>query len=276
MQALEPHGHLYNPNEKAVDRYCLWHEIQERLVLPHNYRVFVSQELKGNRKYSQLKAVLQEVKTAFRSGGSLSPYLSSRVSNFGKKGRDYMLQHWHIRHLHISPVSSIDGKGLVQRADDLLFFKVEGDCVYFLDILSHAEPNLFEQKRLLDVVEKNWPKLHGHVWVRGRSSEKTLNPEEVRRLRRRNVNMFESIGERIIAPGMGVSAGGTSLDAVRTYDRHQEELGHLEARIKTRFWECFPQCMSQGLAHVRLTGLWESGFDTHEMFSGAQVQFKTC
>lgn len=276
VQALESRGHLYNPNEKAVDRYCLWHEIQERFVSPQSYRIFVSQELRKNGKYAQLKNVLQEVKAAFRSGSSLSPYLSSRIPNLGKKGRDYMLQHWHIRHLNLSPISSIDSKGLVKRADDLLFFKVDGDCVYFLDILSHAEPHVFEQKRLLSVVEKNWPQLHGHVQRRGRAMEKTLKPEEMRQLRRHNINTFERIGGRIIAPGMGVSAGGTSLDAVRTYDRHQEELRHLEVRIRARFWEYFSQCNSQGLAHIRLTGLWTYGFDTEELFSGAQIRFKIC
>jgi hypothetical protein len=183
------------------------------------------------------------------------------VSRIGKKGRDRLLIHWGIHHLHLKSLATIKPNGLVARADDLLFFRIHNKSVYFIDILAHDE-DVFEQKKLLEIVDRNWP--HLHVQINGMQTELERTPEDIKILRRNNLTHMEQVNGRLIMPTTGASAAGTPDEATLSFNRHQRELRWLEHKIRRHFLEYFPMCAWQWMAHIRLSGIWEKGFDIYE------------
>lgn len=271
MAELADVGHHGEHDERPINRYCLWYEMQERLVPQQAYTVVVSTQLKANPKYRALKAELGEVITALKTGESLTPYLSSRIFKPGRKGRDHMQLHWNIKHLHLSPLKTLKPGGFVERADNILFFRIKEATAYLIDILPHDELDLFEQKSILEIVERNWPYLHKEI--RGVLAGDELSAQDRHQLRRANLTHFESIDGRVIMPTSGVSSAGSSTEASLSFDRHGKELRSIEANIRARFLEYFPKSADRGLAHVRLTAMWERGFDVFEMFTSQAIRF---
>lgn len=265
---LQGWGHVTSDNEKPLDRYCLWFEMMEREIPLKPYRVMRSQEMQPSSEGQRLAFVLSEIEAAFHGGLSIAPYLSARTSKLGKAGRDHMLLHWGIRHLHLSPISTKRPNGLVARADELLFFRIDGDVVYFIGILPHADPSAFERKGLLEVVERNWPHLHHRL--RTGYAERELNPTERRALRRGNVMHMEEIDGKLIMPTFGVSSAGSPIDATRAFDRQQLQLLDLERMLRSQPADVFPEIAELESANVRLKGMWEYGFDLVETSTGLE------
>jgi hypothetical protein len=265
LQAL---GHAPSDTEKPLDRYCLWFEMREREIPQRPYRVLRSRELQSSNESQRLALVLSEVEAAFQEGLPVAPYLSARAAKVGKAGRDHMLLHWRIRHLHLSPISTKKPNGLVARADELLFFRIEGDEVHFIGILPHADPSAFERKALLEVVERNWPHLHHRL--RTGYAERELTPAERRALRRGNVMHMEEIDGKLIMPTFGVSSAGSPADATRAFDRQQLQLLDLERMLRNQPADVFPEIAELESAHVRLKSMWEYGFDLVETSTGLE------
>lgn len=269
---LKAWGHVPSDKETALDRYCLWFEMREREIPPGRYRVLRSRELQSSSEAQRLALVLSEIEAAFQDGISVAPYLSARAAKLGKAGRDHMLLHWGIRHLHLSPISTKRPNGLVARAGELLFLRIEGDVVHFIGILPHADLSAFERKSLLEVVERNWPHLHHRL--RTGHAERELNPGERRALRRGNVIHMEEVDGKLIMPTFGVSTAGSPADATRAFDRQQLQLRELEQMLRDRPAEVFPEIVELEAVHVRLQGMWEHGFDLIEMSTGLARRFQ--
>lgn len=263
---LQTWGHEATANETPLDRYCLWFEMREREIPVKSYRVLRSRELESCSAAQRRATVLREIETAFQDGVSVAPYLSARAAKLGKAGRDHMLLHWGIRHMHLSPISTKRPNGLVARADELLFIRIEGDVVHFIGILPHADPIAFERKGLLVVVERNWPHLHHRL--RKGYAERDLEPSERRALRRGNVMHMEEIDGKLIMPTFGVSTAGSPAEATRAFDRQQLQLLDIERMLRERPADVFPEIAELEAAHVRLKGMWEYGFDLVEMSTG--------
>jgi hypothetical protein len=263
---LQTWGHVPSDKENPLDRYCLWFEMREREIPPGRYQVLRSRELQSSNDAQRLAPVLHEIEGAFRGGKLVAPYLSARTAKLGKAGRDYMLLHWGIRHLHLSPISTKKPSGLVARADDLLFFRIEGSVAYFVGILPHADPSAFERKSLLETVERNWPHLHHRL--RTGYVERELSPSERKALRRGHLIHMEEVDGKLIMPTFGVTSAGSPADATRTFDRQQLQLREIEQLLRDEPASVFPEIVELEVAHVRLKGMWEHGFDLIEMSTG--------
>ena len=190
--------------DNSYVRFCMYYEHSARLIAPIPRQVEISSELMLHKRYNANKPVITEIINRLQGGEDLTPYLSKGVAEFNS--HDQHLLYWGNHHLHLSPLATIKN-GFVKRSDDLLFVRVEKGAAYLIDILPHADPNLFVQKRVLEIVDNNWPNLHREVFgITGES----LNPDEIKGLRKHNANTIDHVNNRSIMPTMGVTAAGTS------------------------------------------------------------------
>ena len=258
----------YQPcgQDNPYDRFCMLYEYKTRHISPIPRKVEISRELRRNNRYNACKPIIIEIINRLRNGKDVTPYLSKLAPKFDF--HDKQLLYWGIHHLHLSPLSTISN-GFVNRADNLLFARIENKTAYLIDILPHAEPNIFEQKRILEIADQNWPHLHKEVF--GITPSSPLNTSEIKSLRNNNGNMLEYVNNRTVMPTMGVTAAGTPSDATLTFDRFQIKLGQLESEVRRDFLKFFPCFIPPWMTHVRLLGVWEKGFDICEV-----IKNQTC
>lgn len=265
-------GYLAGDQDTPIHRFCIWFEHSERFVPHVPHQIELSQELRTNPKYESLKPVIEEIANKLRQGRDITPYQSNRAPKLASRGRDHLLIHWGIRHLHLSLFSTMQSNGFVTRSDELLFFRVHGNAVYLIDILAHAEPDVFEEKRLLEIVDRNWPFLH--MQVNGISVGRQSTPKEIKTHRRNNMSYFGQVNGRLIMPTMGPSAAGTPTEASLSFNRHQRELHRLETEIRRDLLSYFPKCAEQWIAHIRLLGVWDKGFDIYEISTNQSMRIQ--
>lgn len=254
----------FKPSQRdtTLHRYCLWYEYHDRRISMVPHRIEVSKELKANPKYIEHKAVIAEITGRLRRGQDVTPYLTTGVTRLAKQGRDYLLLHWGILHLHLNLISTIDSKGFVTRSDDLLFIRVQKDTAHLIDIQPHNRPSPFEEKKLLEIADRNWPYLHMHI--KGLYGERILNPDQIRAVRRANIIHPETVNGRMVMPTFGVTSAGSPGQATLSLDRNLSELRIIEAKIRGNFLNYFPMSARQWVIQVRLGGMWEKGFDVYE------------
>ena len=259
---LSNRGYQPRAQDNPYDRFCMYHEHCTRHIAPIPRQVEISHELELHERYNSHKPVITEIINRFEGGKDLTPYLSKGVVKFNSY--DQLLLYWGIHHLHLSPLATIEN-GFVKRSDDLLFVRIEKEAAFLIDILPHDDPNLFVQKRALEIVDNNWPNLHREVF--GAIGE-SLNLDQIKGLRKNNANIIEHVNNRSIMPTMGVTAAGNSIDATYTFDRYQIELSHLESEVRHHFFKFFPSKIPPWMTHVRLYDVWEKGFDICELVTG--------
>src|SRR5207248_2571027 len=112
---------------------------------------------------------------------------------------------WGIYHLHLN--TDIDEKDnlFVRRSKDVLFLKIAGDTVYFIDIRPHGrngEPNVFEQKSLLQAIVDEWPWVLATYKIPGAiGMEDGINDSEgIKKMRKGGVGLLHKINGDIYLP----------------------------------------------------------------------------
>ena len=144
----------------------------------------------------------------FVSGDRVLSHLSRGVENTATK--DGLLWDYGMHHFHLN--RKLEDSGYVERSDYLLFAIVADTEVYFVDVRSHHDPDnlLWVRQDLLRIVYVNWPELTDTRVLHGVSGD-TLTDEEIRELRRKNVNHITRLGGQAVAPlGWGTNSGGGS------------------------------------------------------------------
>jgi hypothetical protein len=262
----EPWGYSPKSSDTPLDLYALWFEAKHKIVDVRPRRVHVSREMHGNPLASKLRDVLAEIQRAFRRGTDLTPYLPSNSGRLGKAGRDRLLLHWGIRHLHVSPWSSIGPSGSVARSAHHLFFWVTDDDAYFLDVRPHArsESYDYEDESLLEIVGSNWPHLLMPVVRKDARMVQEITREQRHTLRRKNVNLHEVIGGRMVMPASGVTAAGSPVQATLEFDRLTHSLRSLERRIRSVPMEYFPSLAERAVACVKLVAIEQGEVELYE------------
>jgi hypothetical protein len=220
--------------------------------------VCLSDEIRQNPKYAKHRLAFDEIVSRLRKGESVQPYLSTRA--VGVAYKDTLLLTWGIHHLHLNSINTIDGRGFVARKrgqSELLLLRIKGDTAYLIDIVSHSEPNLFDNPRLLEVVDRNWPELH---FAPNALTADALRSDQIKALRSNNANFAIQVNGRAILPNGGVTATGVPIEVYGWYWAFHAELRNVEADIRRRFYEFFPHSTSPMLCppavqNVRLVGI---------------------
>jgi hypothetical protein len=262
IERLTHFGYRGEGRDRAFDRFAMLYTYTERTVPLMRYTVRFSAEITQNPKFKIHRKALDEITSRLRNGASVRPYLSKKAVIPSHK--DALLLSWGIHHLHLNSIETIGKAGFVSREhgkSELLLLRLEGQTAYLIDIVSHAEPYLFENPRLLEIVDRNWPDLHiAPNMVTGN----VFTPEQIKALRSNGVNYAISVNGRTVFP-KPVMAGGVPIEVQMWYRVLRDELTNVEADVRRRFYEFFPHKVSPSLTRpaihdVRLVGIEDDFF----------------
>lgn len=267
VDRLNRYGYFWNQRDTAFDRFMMLNALAERTIRPMQYEVKISRHLSENKKYTILLPVLNEITQCLRNGHSLQPYLSTQASN--PLHKDNLLNSWGIHHLHLSSIKTKGTNGFVARKrgqSDLLFLCIKGSTAYLIDIVPHAEQYIFENPRLLEIFDKNWPGLLNEVKM---VTGNCFSPEQIKNLRNRGLNYAMTVNNKTIFPHP-VSANGLSMETQMYYRYFCDELRNVEADVRRRFYEYFPGrafSMPKGslIPEIKLIGIEDKYFSLREL-----------
>ncbi|CAB3804315.1 hypothetical protein LMG28688_05950 [Paraburkholderia caffeinitolerans] len=231
-----------------MDRFALLYTRAERTIPPVPYDVRLSAEIQQNPKYQTRRKAFDEIVSRLRKGESVRPYLSKLAVRAAFQ--DTLLLTWGIHHLHLNSIDTMNEHGFVTRkygTSDLLLLRIKDQTAYLIDIVSHGEPELFDNPRLLEIVDRNWPDLHfSNKLVTGAA----FSPEQVKNLRSNHANFAIQVNGRTVMPTLGIMASGVPVEVWGWYRAFQVQLRNVEADVRRRFYEYFPHgiASSRGLS----------------------------
>lgn len=266
---LARHNYVEGPDDTDFDRHVVLLDLRKRLVPRRRYKVHLSRELQANPSGRVLKPVLDEVIEKLQGGQSIEPYLSKAAS--GATSQDGLLVHWGIHHLHLSPLASVGSDGFVDRADDLLFFRVDAANAYLIDIVPHRTQALFVREGLVRTVDRNWPALHHAIERPGGVLLQQLNDRENKSLRKKNANAPIQADARIVMPSSGAVSSGHSMDSVMAADGVALELRRLELLLRLNYDDWFGRT-HDWVTVLRLIEVKDRGYVVADAASG-KVKF---
>ncbi|MDE0421062.1 MAG: hypothetical protein OXK76_09305 [Gammaproteobacteria bacterium] len=170
------------------------------------------------------------LRRCFVDGENVDAFLSRTIRNAGSW--DGLLWQYGMHHFHLGTEATKDG--FVKRSDYLLFAIVAPEDAYFVDVRDHPPPGSVEwaSMELLRIVHSNWPRLMESHVLRGVDGDE-LADEELRALRRKDVNSATHIGGSAIAPLFGgLAADGSSVLCTLWARSLLSELRHHEDALR--------------------------------------------
>ena len=215
-------------------------ELMTRRIVPAPRRVHFSNELNDSlgkllrepcaervRKAEEAWQAVFLIRQLLAEGRSVTGFLSTKVNKL--TFIDGLLWDFGIHHFHLS--TTFEASGFVKRSDYLLFAIVTNADAYFLDIRPHQDPDGLQWVRqdLLNIAYSNWPNVVQKHLLHGILPGSNLTDEEVKELRRKNVNHAANLGNKVVAPmGGGMMTDGSStlcrlrgMQLLGEIDRHQ-------------------------------------------------------
>jgi hypothetical protein len=226
------------PDEEVVRIYL---NLQKRLVEPKPRQVHRSKEFQCP---AELQNGLSVAECAMRRGDNLTPFLSKFI-----KRADYddpLLNHWGIHHLHLG--TNIDSDQFVERTGPLLFAMFDSECAYLINVYSHGAWAMQDMVRIL---HDNWPEsIEPYRLNNVISLANSVSDQDVKVLRKKNVNTFVEIAPNIVyAPiGGGSASSGISVDVVRQADFIKEKLEELERAVVENIEEIAEKACEKGIS----------------------------
>lgn len=225
------------PDEDIVHIYL---NLQKRLVEPKPRQIHRSKEFQCP---AELQQGLSCIESAIRNGDDLTPYLSRLI-----KRADYddpLLNHWGIHHLHLG--ARVDSDHFVERTGPLLFVRFDSKCAYLINIFSHGA---WAMQDMIRILHENWPesiesyRLNGVIGL-----TRSVSDQDVKVLRRKNINTFVEIGPNIVyAPiGGGAASSGISVDVVRQADYIKDQLESMEQAVVENIEQIADKAREKGI-----------------------------
>ena len=220
-------------DEAAIRSYA---RLNRRIIPPRSRQILKA----SNFDPSNHEVGIAKLETAIRNGESLTPYMSSTITDTGY--HDSMLDHWGIYHFHLGTELE-EGGNLIRRTGDVLLCRVDDSHAYFIKVVPHGRnvPAPWYQKELIEIIHTNWPESIEHALATGVTGlSPRLNDQEVAELRRKsNIVLFleMSDGTVYMPPGVGntlglVATDGSSVNDTRFTDWLHESTKLVEGRIR--------------------------------------------
>ncbi|MCY0856644.1 hypothetical protein [Cupriavidus sp. D39] len=198
IERLDHLGYQAKLGDTVLDRFAVLYTHTERTIPPVPYELRFSDEIRQNPKFKTHRKPLEEIMSRLRRGESLRPYLSTRAVRAAY--HDPLLLTWGIHHLHLNSIDTLDKRGFVERKrgeSELLLLRIDGQTAYLIDIVAHDELDLFDNPRLLTVVDRNWPELH---FAPKSVTSEVFTPQEIKALRSNRTNFAIQINGRTVLP----------------------------------------------------------------------------
>lgn len=258
VQMLAGLGYKHKARDTSLTRFALLFTHAERTIPPARYEVRLSTEIRKSPKLQTHRKAFDEIVSRLQRAETLQPYLSTRAvrADF----QDGLLLTWGVHHLHLNTVDTAGKRGFVARKwgqAELLLLRIKGQTAYLIDIVSHDEPDLFHNPRLLEIVDRNWPELHYELKA---VTGEEFGPEKVKALRSNATNFAIKINGRTVMPKLGITATGIPIEVYGWHRAFHAELRNAEMDARRRLYEFFPNTASPSrctpaIEHVKLIGI---------------------
>lgn len=219
-----------NLQKLLVKLYTFW----EKRIHPTKRLVFVSEEL--SQRLSNLPILVQEALKKMQEwifdGVDINCFQGRGL--FGKGNRDYLNMLYGFVHLHLSAKQSDllpvikDGK-FAKPSKYLLYAYFTDNSAYFIDVVDHPEPSnsnicKWIEKRIFEIVVKNWPELIEYRRINAKLCDAQgniipINDDALSQLTLSHVNTGIVIGDDLYLPKSGITRSGDSASAVLKADK---------------------------------------------------------
>lgn len=147
-------------------------------------------------------------------GRDLNPYQSK--DSFNADFHDGLFNDWGIHHLHLDSTKKKAGDYFNARTGLLLFVRFTEKVAYFLDIKSHSDINVWSDRDLIRIIQKNWPDSIKEKEVEGVQWYPDLTDEQIGKFRRPGVIYGLNVdGKSYLFLGHGQATSGDNLMASR-------------------------------------------------------------
>ena len=199
-------------------------DFRRRRIVVKPRLVVRSKELDERVLPDDLAAGVQAIVDDATGGQDLSPFLRKLWKNL--EDHDPLFNDWGVHHMHLGG-RQLDDDGFVKRGGPLLYVFVTESELHLLDVLDHGA---FAARRLVQILEDNWPHLIADAAC-PESFECDPVSDETRRLMSRRKNkthftlMVSTNNGTMYAPmGGGSMSSGHSTNAV---DRANALFNHI-------------------------------------------------
>ncbi len=223
-----------NTDEDIIHAYCSYSYrlIEKRPRIIHKAGTFACPD--------EVKKGLEWFEEKIRNGESLNPHLNSATK---KDKLDGLLYDWGIHHFHLG--EEYAAPGFVKRTGYVLFAIVKPDDVFFIDIRDHVG---WSDKTLLEIVHRNWPHLLSPFRMEGVRPKYNASEKDIADFRKSGINTIIELSDSnsYISMGGGITAAGTSMEAVGNYIKLMREFSHIEDEIRANAGKQVENVMPKG------------------------------
>lgn len=178
-------------------------------IRPRN--IIYSKEFQCPEEYKQ---ALLEFEDNVRKGKNLNKYQSDKITK--PEEADDLLNDWNIVHFHLSRRFRNDG--FARRSDYQIFAWITDNCIYMIQVYPHKEDFLYCKQELLEIIERNWPKLLEPYMLKDvtRLNEK-FDDEQYEKIRKVHATtLVQTKSDKVYGLlGGGYMSDGSSGEAVR-------------------------------------------------------------
>ena len=211
---------------------------------------------------------LAVLENKIRHGEDLAAHLTRNIDDISKP--DQLLDHWGIHHFHLG--TELDpSTGRIRRTRHIMLCRIDDVAVYFLRVDPHGSgsPMTWYQPDLIEIIHQNWPETIEWARLKGVvAAEHQLSAEEIRQLRRANLNHTLEVGGAVyMGPGMGTTGDGTNSADLMRADMAAHAARLIEARINDDYERIKENARRQGyhftspatfvLQEVQLGSYWD-------------------
>lgn len=229
INQLKSYGVHFSDKKNLQKLLVKLYTFLEKRIHPTRRLVFVSEEL--TQRLPNLPTSVQEALKKMQEwifdGVDINCFQGRGL--FGKGNRNYLNMLYGFVHLHLSAKQSDllpvikDGK-FAKPAKYLLYAYFTDDSAYFIDVVEHPEPsnsNILKwvEKRALEIVVKNWPKLIEYRITNAKLCDAagntiSIDDDALSQLTLKHINTGVVIGDDLYLPSSGITGSGDSATAV--------------------------------------------------------------
>jgi len=213
-------------SQSLRDAMFSYFNVKHKFIEQKKRKVHFAKHLKKKAEELNLINLIKTIEVKFNSGDDINPYLSKGVLR--PNDHDLLLNDWRINHLHVSESKRRPDDYFMERSNYLLFFHLDQDSAYFIDMREHGENQVFAKKELLRIIKANWPDIERKFRFGDYNMKMTHNPseEEIAYLKQKRIGLLfpTEVDGVTYMPGSGSATSGFSIQAGREMDRFHREL----------------------------------------------------
>ncbi len=185
--------------------------VNKKYIYPWPRKVFISTELQSKiDKGIQQSTEILSLKTKIENGENVNRHQSSEL--FNHHVNDHLVYDWSIYHLHLSSERTKDDY-FNDRTKKILFSFIDKERALFLDIDKHPPHDVFANKKLLQILDNNWPDILLIANdVQGPSHNMNKSVRFILRKAGVNEGLIEVNGKCVFSPGLGIVSNGQSSE----------------------------------------------------------------